>query len=145
MRRAAGLAPIGATDGAERRGGAWRPARAVGTAACMSMAATPFPARPCDVSALGVLEFTANLEPRDAASLDVVCRHFLEDANRAVVWLIRFHALTTWCEHIDVAPWLRSSPARTDRACDLAASFDLNDAWEFDVERFRRAVDSSAR
>ena len=30
-------------------------------------------------------------------------------------------------------------------ACELAASFDLNDAWEFDAGRFRSAVESVAR
>ena len=72
-------------------------------------------------------------------SLDAVCRRF-EDSNRAVVWFIRFRALTAWCERMDVAQWLRSEPSHTDHARELAASFDLNDAWEFDAERFRSAV-----
>lgn len=108
----------------------------------MNVPVTPFPTRPCDVTVLSVPEFTCVLELHGATSLDVACRRFFEDANRAVVWLIRFHALTIWCARVDVAPWLQSVPGRAERACDLAASFGLNEGWEFDVERFRTAVDS---
>jgi hypothetical protein len=62
-----------------------------------------------------------------------------------VVWFIRFRALTTWCERMDVAQWLRSEPSHAHHACELAASFDLNDAWGFDAERFRSAVESVTR
>jgi hypothetical protein len=106
---------------------------------------TPFPATPCDVVTLSVPEFTRDLELYGSVSLDAVCRRFLEDTNRAVVWFIRFRALQTWCDRMDVAHWLRSQPSHADRACELAASFDLNDAWEFDADRFRSAVESVAR
>jgi len=106
---------------------------------------TPFPANPCDVVTLTVLEFTRELELNELGSLDPVCRRFFEDANRAVVWIIRFRALKTWCDRIDVAPWLRSEPSHAHRANELAASFELNAAWEFDADRFRSAVESVAR
>jgi len=54
-------------------------------------------------------------------------------------------ALQTWSERTDVAQWLRSEPSHAYRARELAASFDLNDAWEFDAERFRSAVESVVR
>jgi hypothetical protein len=94
---------------------------------------------------LTVTEFTGDLELNGSGSLDAVCRRFLEDTNRAVVWFIRFRALKTWCERIDVAQWLRLEPSHAHRACELAASFDLNDAWEFDADQFRSAVESAVR
>jgi hypothetical protein len=97
------------------------------------------------VAALTVPEFTCELDLNGSVSLDAVCGRFLEDANRAVVWFIRFRALTVWRERMDVAPWLRLRPSHAHYACELAASFDLNDAWEFDAERFRSAVESVAR
>lgn len=106
---------------------------------------TPFPANPRDVVALSVLEFTCELDLNGSLSLDAVCRRFPEDTDRAVVWFIRFRALTAWCERRDVAPWLRSKPSHAHHARELAASFALNDAWEFDAERFRSAVESVAR
>jgi ABC-type iron transport system FetAB ATPase subunit len=109
------------------------------------MRSTPFPATPCDVVTLSVPEFTGELDVNTSASLDAVCRRFLEDTNRAVVWFIRSRALKTWSERMDVAQWLRSEPSHADRARELAASFDLNDAWEFDAERFRSAVESVVR
>jgi len=111
----------------------------------VTMRRTPFPASPCDVVSLSVLEFTCELDMNGSVSLDAVCRRFLEDTDRAVVWFIRFRALMAWCERIDVTQWLRSEPSHALYACELAASFDLNDAWEFDAERFRSAVESAAR
>ena len=109
------------------------------------MRRTPFPASPCDVVALSVPEFTSELDLNGSVSLDAVCRRFLEDTNRAVVWFIRFRALTGWCEREDTATWLRSEPARAQHASELAASFKLNDDWQFDSERFRSAVESVGR
>src|SRR4029450_3189657 len=109
------------------------------------MRTTPFPASPCDVVALSVPEFTCELDLTGSGSLDAVWGRFLEDTSRAVVWFIRFRALTAWCERMDVAQWLRLEPSHADHACQLAASFDLNDAWGFDAERFRSAVESVAR
>jgi hypothetical protein len=105
------------------------------------MPTTPFPSRPCEVVALTVPEFTCELDLNAAAPFDGVCHRFLDDANRAVVWLIRFRALTGWCEREDIAAWLRTEPPYARYACEVAASFELNDAWEFDPERFRSSVE----
>jgi hypothetical protein len=108
------------------------------------MRSTPLPTRPCDVAALTVPEFTCELNSSETASIDAVCGRFPEDINRAVVWFIRFRALTAWCARTDTAAWLRSDPSRTGDACELAASFELNEHWAFDADRFRSAVDSLA-
>jgi hypothetical protein len=105
---------------------------------------TPFPSKPCDVSPLTVLEFTCELDLNASASIDAVCGRFVDDVNRALVWFIRFRALTTWCERTDSDAWLKSEPSRARHACAVAASFTLNDRWEFDPERFRSAVQSAA-
>lgn len=109
------------------------------------MRTTPFPSRPCEVVALTVPEFACELDLNAAAPFDSVCHRFFDDANRAVVWLIRFRALTGWCERGDIAPWLRSAPLHARHACEVAASFELNDDWEFDPDRFRSAVELVAR
>jgi hypothetical protein len=109
------------------------------------MRRTPFPTNPCDVVALTVPEFTCELDLSGSVSLDAVCRRFVDDTNRALVWFIRFRALTAWCQRPDVGVWLQSEPSHAQHACQLAASFELNDDWEFDAEGFRSAVDSVAR
>ena len=107
------------------------------------MRATPFPASPSAVAVLTVTEFTGELDVNDCMELDAVCQHFLSDANRALVCLIRFRALTTWRERTDIAKWLQSDPSHAQHACELAASFALNEEWEFDASRFRSAVSRS--
>jgi len=109
------------------------------------MRRTPFPTNPSDVVVLTVPEFACALDLSGPVSLDSICRRFVGDTNRALVWFIRFQALTAWSERTDVGVWLQSAPSRTQHACQLAASFALNDDWEFDVERFRSAVDAVAR
>lgn len=109
------------------------------------MRRTPFPASPSDVVTLTVAEFLCELDLNRSVSIDTVCQRFLDDANRALVWIIRFRALAAWCERTDTAPWLRSEPSHAQHACELAASFELNDDWEFDAERFRSAVESVPR
>ena len=109
------------------------------------MRRTPFPTNPSDVVALTVPEFTCELDIKGSVSLDAVCRRFVGDTNRALVWLIRFRALTAWCERPDVEVWLQSEPSHAQHACQLAASFALNDDWEFDADGFRSAVDVVAR
>ena len=109
------------------------------------MRPTPFPSTPCEVVALTVAEFTCEPDLNTAGAFDRVCRRFLEDANRAVVWFIRFRALTAWCERADNAGWLQSDASQARRASEVAASFDLNSDWEFDAEPFRLAVESVAR
>jgi len=102
---------------------------------------TPFPGRPFDVVALTIQEFTRDLD-MNGPSLDQACQRFLEDANRALVWLIRARALRAWCTRPDVVSWLRSADASGRTACEVAASFALNDEWEFDADDFRLAVES---
>ena len=105
---------------------------------------TPFPASPSAVAVLDVAEFTSELDVNDCMEIEAVCQHFLSDANRALVCLIRFRALTVWRQRIDIAPWLQSDPSHARHACELAASFTLNEDWEFDAGRFRSAVARSA-
>ena len=109
------------------------------------MPPTPFPMSPSEVVALTVPEFTCELDLHGAVLLDAVCRRFPDDANRALVWFIRFQALTVWCELAQVSTWLQSEPLQAAQACRLAASYELNDEWGFDAERFRSAVESVAR
>lgn len=109
------------------------------------MAMTPFPSRPCEVVALTVPEFICELDLHGAVSFDGVCRRFLEDANRALVWFIRFRALTAWCERADTVGWLNSDPSHAQCACEVAASFELNGEWQFDAAPFRLAVEAVAR
>jgi hypothetical protein len=97
------------------------------------------------VAALTVSEFTSELDLNATVSFDHACRRFLHDANRALVWFIRFHALTAWRERGDVATWLKACPSRAEHACEVAASFQLNQDWEFDAEAFRSAVESIGR
>jgi hypothetical protein len=109
------------------------------------MGSTPFPARPGHVAPLTIAEFACGPHLEGTLSIDEVCRLFLDDANRALVWCIRFRALTAWRERADMAEWLRATPGREQQVCEVAASFELNDAWEFDAESFRSAVESFAR
>jgi hypothetical protein len=97
-----------------------------------NMQSTPFPTSPSNAAALTVSEFACGLDLNQSVSIDVVCQLFLDDTNRALVWFIRFSALTAWRERTDMAAWLD------------AASFELNDDWEFDAEPFRSAVESVA-
>jgi hypothetical protein len=76
-----------------------------------------------------------DLEMTQAPSIETGCRSSGNDANRALVWLIRWRALKSLCARPDVAEWRRAG-ARTSRAmCEVAAAFDLNDGWEFDHQR----------
>jgi hypothetical protein len=104
---------------------------------------TPFPARPHEVVALTVHEFTCDLDLNVAPSIDRVCERFLDDANRALVWLIRFKALKAWCTRSEMSAWLISGTGHSEQACQVAASFALNGEWEFDAEGFRSAVEST--
>jgi hypothetical protein len=105
------------------------------------MNGTVFPARPSDVAALTVQEFTFDLETNHDPSIDVVCRTFAHDQNRALVWLIRFRALNALWARPDIAEWRRASASTSREICEVAARFDLDDRWEFDPERFCAAVD----
>ena len=105
------------------------------------METTPFPAKPCDVVALTVAEFTRDLDLNAMVSLDDICRRFIDDTNKALVWVIRFRALAAWCVRTDVASWLGSRPSHAQHACEVAATFELNGEWEFDADAFRSAVE----
>jgi hypothetical protein len=108
------------------------------------MQSTPFPTSPTNVVALTVSEFACGLALNPSPSIDAVCQLFLDDTNRALVWLIRFHALTAWRERTDMAAWLHADPTHAQLVCEVAASFRLNDDWEFDAQSFRSAVESIA-
>jgi hypothetical protein len=109
------------------------------------MSSTPFPTRPIDVVALTSGEFMYDLDMNDVPSLDVVCARFVDDANRALVWLIRFRALRSWCARADMVEWLDGGSGTPRDVCEVAASFELNDRWEFDVEGFCSAVNGVVR
>lgn len=104
--------------------------------------ATPFPTRPIDVVSLSVCEFTFDLDKDTSPTLDVACRRFVEDANRALVWLIRSCALKAWLDGPNMAEWLTTGSRSTQDVCEVAATFGLNDRWEFDSATFCSAVDT---
>jgi hypothetical protein len=108
---------------------------------------TPFPATPADVAVLTVQEFTFDLDEfdgHDIPSMERICRTFMDDANRALVWWIRFGALTAWRTNPDVITRLMSDSVILRDACEVASSFPLNPLWEFDATDFGRAVDGMA-
>jgi len=104
------------------------------------MSSTMFPTLPGEVAVLSTGEFAVGLELNNAPSLEEVCRRFGNDANRALVWFIRFRALKMWAARDGVAPWMTA--ARMPHICEVAASFDLNHQWEFDSDAFCLAVDT---
>jgi hypothetical protein len=107
---------------------------------------TAFPATPGDVAALTIQEFAFDLDELDgnrAPSIDRVCRTFMDDANRALVWWIRFGALKAWYDRTDVMARPTHSSTLRD-ACEAAASFPLNHCWEFDAEDFGSAIETVA-
>jgi hypothetical protein len=82
---------------------------------------TAFPATPQDVAVLTVREFTFDLDQLDGhrvPSLERVCRIFLNDANRALVWWIRFDAFRTWCARTDVNTRATSGASIARDACE---------------------------
>lgn len=109
------------------------------------MEGTPFPTHPSTVAPLTVAEFTSKLDLDASVPFDAICQRFLDDTNRAVVWLIRFRALTDWRDRSEVVRWLQSDPVQIQHACELAATFELNEDWNFDAERFRSALEAADR
>jgi hypothetical protein len=110
-------------------------------------AETPFPVTPADVAVLTVQEFTFDLdefEGHGIPSMERICRTFMDDANRAVVWWIRFGALQTWRTNHDVIARSMSDSGVLRDAREVAASFPLNPLWEFDATAFGRALDGMA-
>ena len=107
---------------------------------------TDFPATPGDVAALTRQEFTFDLDELDGnrvPSMERVCRTFMDDANRALVWWIRFEALKSWCARTDVIARLNSGSVTLRDACDVAASFPLNHQWEFEPDNFCLAIEAA--
>jgi len=109
------------------------------------MTSTPFPDRPCDVVALSVQEFTCDLNLDAEPAIGLVCERFLNDANRALVWFIRFRALKAWWKRAETNAWLISGASHRKEICEVAAGFALNGEWEFDAEDFHSAVQSTMR
>jgi len=108
---------------------------------------TAFPATPGDVTTLTVQEFMSDLDGLDGTrlpSLEHVCRSFRDDANRAVVWWIRFGALKNWCARTDVVARSASDAWIVQDALEVAASFPLNHLCEFDPKDFGFAVEAVA-
>jgi hypothetical protein len=66
------------------------------------------------------------------------------DANRALVWWIRFEAFRNWCDRTDVMTRSTAQASIVRDACEAAASFPLNHLWEFDTMDFARAVEGMA-
>jgi hypothetical protein len=104
---------------------------------------TPFPIRPGDVVALTVHEFTFAREAADP-SLEEVCGRYPDDANRALVWMLRFSALKAVTANTEVATWLASAVGSLGDAYDVAATLALNERWEFDHASFCSAVKANA-
>jgi hypothetical protein len=123
-----------------------RPDR-VAIAGTQTMNLTPFPATPTDVAVLTVQEFTVDLDEFNGhgnPSMERICRTFTGDANRALVWWIRFGALKAWRTNPEVIARSMSDSVILRDACEVAASFPLNPLWEFDTTDFGRAVDGMA-
>ena len=111
----------------------------------MMMNRTAFPATPDEVAALTPQEFTFDLDDLDgtqAPSMESVCRTFMDDTNRALVWWIRFGALKAWCARTDVMARLNSDSMTLQDARDVASSFPLNHCWEFEPAPFDSALEA---
>jgi hypothetical protein len=104
---------------------------------------TAFPTTPVEVAVLTIQEFTFDLDELDGyrvPPLERVCRTFMADANRALVWWIRFQAYKNWCAKTEVTALLMSDACCLRHACEVAAAFPLNDLWEFDADAFASEV-----
>jgi hypothetical protein len=55
--------------------------------------------------------------------------------------MIRFRALKAWCAREDVVNSPNTGSRTVRDICEVAASFQLNDRWEFDADAFCAAVD----
>jgi hypothetical protein len=109
------------------------------------MTLTAFPATPGEVAALTVQEFTFDLDELDGnrvPSMERVCRTFMDDANRALVWWIRFGALKAWCTGSEGMARLTSGTVTLRAACEVAATFPLGHCWEFEPDDFCAAIEA---
>jgi hypothetical protein len=108
---------------------------------------TAFPATPDAVSALAIQEFAFDLDDlvgQRVPSLERVCGSFADDANRALVWCIRFGALKNWSGRVGVLARLTADPSAFRDAREAAAGCPLNPRWEFDPEDFGSAIEAVA-
>lgn len=108
---------------------------------------TAFPATPGVVAVLTIQEFAFahdELDGRRVPSLERICRTFADDANRALVWCIRFGALKNWSARTDVMARVTADPSTLRDACEAAADFPLNQRWEFDPADFGSAIEAVA-
>ena len=112
-----------------------------------TMSRTSFPATPGEVATLTVHEFTFDVDELyddRAAWMDQVCRTFIDDANRALVCWIRFNALRVWRAREDVIDRLNAGSIDLRDARNLAATFPLNQRWEFEPATFSAALAAAA-
>ncbi len=108
---------------------------------------TAFPTTPGDVATLTVQEFVFDIHELDVnriPSMERVCRTFIDDANRALVWWIRFEALKKWYASTDSLARSTADAFVVRDACEVAASLPLNRLWEFDATDFGSALESLA-
>ena len=109
---------------------------------------TVFPATPGDLAILTIQEFTFQIydvQSRQGPPVEQVRRIFMEDANRVLVWSIRFGALKTWCAtNVDRVEGVSAGAEFLRDAYELAASFPVNAFWEFDPSAFECAVHAMA-
>jgi hypothetical protein len=98
------------------------------------------------VAVLTVQEFIFDLDDdgHGIPSMDRICRTFMGDANRALVWWIRFGALKAWRTNPDVIARSMADSGSLRDAREIAASFPLNPLWEFDATNFERALHGMA-
>ena len=108
------------------------------------MSGTPFPGSPADVVPLSIYEFGSDAWIGDAPSIDVVCSRFTDDLNRALVWILRYRALTALVGRVEIAAWFARGACSWRDMFEVAAEFPLNSEWGFDGEMFCAAVDATA-
>jgi hypothetical protein len=104
----------------------------------------PVSDHPSDVAALTVAEFMRALQTGCAGVVSVRSMPFAGafSTMRTGHWSGLFDSVRVGgvVRTHDSTLWLHSDPSHKQDACELAASFDLNDDWGFDAERFRSAV-----
>ena len=107
------------------------------------MTQTPFPGSPAEVVPLSIYEFASDSWTGEAPSIDVVCSRFTDDLNRALVWILRYRALTALAGRAEITAWLDRGARSWRDMFEVAAGFPLNSDWGFDGEMFCAAVDAT--
>ncbi|HXD17796.1 MAG TPA: hypothetical protein VN654_12325 [Vicinamibacterales bacterium] len=105
---------------------------------------TPFPSSPEEVVPLSIDEFASDVRMEEPLSIDMVCSRFTDDLNRALVWILRYRALTALAARAEIAAWLTHGARSWRDMFEVAAEFPLNSDWGFDGETFCAAVDATA-